>query len=81
MSDISNAAQNTPRRDDEATPAAPGPPVANHAVVGKGRFVAAAAAAVALGVAWIAFRVAKASAKRHPAVRVTRAGIHAVRDR
>jgi hypothetical protein len=47
----------------------------------KGVLLGLGAAVVTLGALWIAYRSAKASAKRHPAVRVVRAGIHAVRDR
>jgi hypothetical protein len=79
VSDVSNAAPNTPGRDVDATPVAVG--VDGRRAAGKGRIIAAAAAVSALGVAWIAWRLTKASVKRHPAVRVTRAGVHAIRDR
>ncbi|WP_333563733.1 CsbD family protein [Mycolicibacterium sp. BiH015] len=50
-------------------------------VNGKGVAFGIGAAALAVGAVWIAYRVAKASAKRHPAVRVARSAVHAVRER
>lgn len=48
---------------------------------GKGVAFGIGAAALAVGAVWVAYRVAKASAKRHPAVRVARSAVHAVRER
>ena len=50
-------------------------------VNGKGVAFGIGAAALAVGAVWVAYRVAKASAKRHPAVRVARSAVHAVRER
>lgn len=48
---------------------------------GKGVAFGIGAAALAVGAVWIAYRVTKASVKRHPAVRVARSAVHAVRER
>lgn len=57
------------------------PEVPDAAGRGRRALVGVGAVAVAVGLAWIAYRVATASVKRHPAVRVARVGLHTARAR
>lgn len=87
MSEVSDVLGNEDERVTTAVRRAyskgePTPGGAAHSGARSGRtpVFCVAGAVAALGVGWLAWRIAKASVKRHPAVRAARLGVHVVRD-